>query len=663
MGLYLGDKGIKEIYLGNKKVSRIYLGNTLVFGSESTPSSKFKNATHWVKGVTNIPMPVDKKHWGIAEIQRFTVTGEPANSERLGLEWNADMGWYDCTKMQPEENPSEGEINRDSNLCWAATCSNMIHWWLDANKENIIRYNKYKGPSKYTDALHSEVWDYFKYRFTNYGSTVQNGLKWFFLNQYSPVPEGAERIEKNVYEDGRPKHTGFFTEIFKDKNLSELASVCGPSSFNDELKLAFERGDSMGLSVEVKHGQGGHAITIWGAHFNEHEEVDVLYICENNDKFNLTQGISPMQPGKLCNNGIYEHKVKQINGIWTLEAGAYEKYTIPILNCVFLHNHHKLWEEYFKDHKPDVPESDFKNATHWVSGLHDIPMPVESTWGIAFPEGPSNSKRMGLEWKDGMGWYDCTKIISELGHENEPNNRDSNLCWAATTANMMYWWLDKNQKNIEKYAKYNGPSKYKGNPLSNEIWDYFKYRWTNKGLTIQQGLNWLFFDKYTSLGEDGAQEIVKDSYEDNFPKHKGFFKDVLKDLSLSDITSNCSGYSFNEELKEGFKRGDAMGLTITTKGGASGHAITIWGAHFNEKEEVDILYVCENNDNYLLEQGISPMQAGKLCPCGIYEHKVKRLEDGTWALESSTKDVYKSPIISCTFLHDCKEYWEKYFNK
>ena len=346
----------QNIYLNNTPVSRVYLGERIIFGGSQeppTPTMSFKNVTHWVKGV-NVPTP-DKQHWGIAYAPTIT-DGVQMSSERIGLEWVAGQGWYDCTKLFPEGGQENNPENKDSNLCWAATASNMIHWWLDQNKDNIARYyiqnnieDSAKCPSKYTDALHSDVWDYFKKCFTNSGLSAQAGLKWFFFNQFIYTSPGA-----NTTIEGK-KHKGFFKDVVDTENFqsTDLITTLYGDNFNEDLKEAFRKGMAIGLSIATFGGKGGHAITIWGAHFNENEIVDKLYICENNDRF-IYDGEnslrpSPMEPGKLCRAGIYEHKVKiNEDGKWALESGGFEKYTMTIDQVTYLNDGVKQWEAYFK---------------------------------------------------------------------------------------------------------------------------------------------------------------------------------------------------------------------------------------------------------------------------------------------------------------------------
>ena len=335
-------------------------------------------------------------------------------------------------------------------------------------------------------------------------------------------------------------------------------------------------------------------------------------------------------------------------------------------------NSQEIIKIYLKDQvifggSQEPPTLSFKNTTHWVKGLKNIPIPDKQHWGIAWEarfDGDTqiSSERIGLEWTPNMGWYDCTKIFPEDGDHSIPENKDSNLCWAAVTSNLVHWWLDQNKDNIDQYGKYtNGPKVYT-DALHSEVFDYFKNRFTNEGSFIESGLNWFFFNKYPSGNSNMASLNMLGR------EHKGFFTDVVGENGFfnTNLYRPTYGSNLNEDLKKAFTQGEAIGLSILTTGGKGGHALTVWGAHFNENEVVDKLYVCENNDtfNFKDEENLrpTPMEPGKLCRQGIYEHKVKQLENGRWALEAGAYEVYTMIVDKVVYLNDGHQQWEKYFN-
>lgn len=280
---------------------------------------EWANKTFWVSGV-NVP-PLEM--WG-------------NYAHRKGLEWKSGQGWYDCTKYLDNKHD-------DENLCWAATCSNMIYWWLDQNKENIVKFG-YKGPKKYVSALDCEIFQYFNDHFDNYGCMIENGLDWFFNGKHI-YGGGGNATSSEEPVNGWPAHKGFFKEVLGNSKFYRISTG---ADFNENLKIAFLNNESIGLDISVSAGKGAHAVTIWGAKFDENGNVCELYEVENNDPGALEGNFSPTTPGKESNIGLFSHKVKLQNGTYTLESSSPGSYTIPIRAAYFLGNHKELWNAYWE---------------------------------------------------------------------------------------------------------------------------------------------------------------------------------------------------------------------------------------------------------------------------------------------------------------------------
>lgn len=314
---------IYNVTLGTKENGKWgFLGE--VGGSELLPDPStidWKNKTFWVSGV-NVP-PLNM--WGINY------------GESIGLEWTRGQGWYDCTKLEP------GEGGIDSRYCWAATCSNMIYWWLDQNKDNVERYG-YTGPREYVSALDCEIFQYFKDHFTNNGCMIENGFNWFFKGKHIYGDKNNAISNENAVK-GWPAHTGFFKDVLGGTSLYRICG--GGDDFNENLKIALMNNESIGLDISVKSGEGAHAVTIWGASFDENGDVCVLYEVENNDIGSLNSGTSPTTPGKNANLGMFSHKIKLINGKYTLESSTAGVYNVPIRFAYFLGTNESQWNVYW----------------------------------------------------------------------------------------------------------------------------------------------------------------------------------------------------------------------------------------------------------------------------------------------------------------------------
>ena len=280
--------------------------------------NEWSGKIHWVYGLKNIP-EIDQ--WGYAYTIPYKIRG---------LEWRPEYGWYDCTK----KDPVNGTYN-DSHLCWAAAASNMIYWWLDRNQANLERYG-YDGPRDYTSALDCEVFQFFKDHYPNQGYFTQKGLEWFFI---------GKTYSADINNQPTGNHPGFFKKLFKDRLPFRMGSGI---YLSDDLKTAFKNHEAIGLNIVLQAGKAAHAISVWGAEFNKDGEASVLYISENNNVDLLTNGTSPMQPGKLCPTGIYPKKVKKDqNGVFWMESSVEGRYTIEVRDLIYLGTHEKEWQEYF----------------------------------------------------------------------------------------------------------------------------------------------------------------------------------------------------------------------------------------------------------------------------------------------------------------------------
>lgn len=56
------------------------------------------------------------------------------------MPWRQNCGWFDCNKLDARDTSPTG----DGKTCWEASSSNLMHWWLNANRSYVERYLEYK---------------------------------------------------------------------------------------------------------------------------------------------------------------------------------------------------------------------------------------------------------------------------------------------------------------------------------------------------------------------------------------------------------------------------------------------------------------------------------------------------------------------------------------
>ena len=268
-----------------------------------------------------------------------------------------------------------------------------------------------------------------------------------------------------------------------------------------------------------------------------------------------------------------------------------------------------------------VVQEENKNPTvriQWVDGI-DAPSPSEKT---AIPV-PHVGQAKKFYWNDEniFFWYegDNTKWFNnrKIFYLNIPatDGGDSNQCWAKTASNMLHWWFLQNKENIDRYiTKKNitSPKKeeyqhfYKRNSPNNQepeksyIAKTFRTKAHNGQLGgyVMSGLAWYLY------GNTSASLPTTPEYEG-----PALFKDVFN-IDKTPIEDNIikSKVVFETAITEALNSKKAIGLHMRgTKGGKDyAHGITLWGAVFDEEENIIAIYVVDNNhkENRIFPYGI-----------------------------------------------------------
>lgn len=253
------------------------------------------------------------------------------------MPWRQNCGWFDCNKLDARDTSPMG----DGKTCWEASSSNLMHWWLNANRSYVERYLEYKRrlnpefsiPSAYPDSKHSEIYQGFKNRFGNKSGYIVSGVNWFLSGICNWV-----MYPQNVPEQ---ENAGFFFEVFGRNSLVKQYGngYMTKEEFNNAIKLAKKQGMAVGLDIFIQGG--GHAINLWGAEFNEMGEVSTIYLVDNNDG----------------NSGDWIYKAKIVyeqdassGALFTYMKWVYnEDLKIKIMDLVLLDRGTSYWESFFKN--------------------------------------------------------------------------------------------------------------------------------------------------------------------------------------------------------------------------------------------------------------------------------------------------------------------------
>lgn len=253
------------------------------------------------------------------------------------MPWRQNCGWFDCNKLDARDTSPTG----DGRTCWEASSSNLMHWWLNANRDYVERYLEYKRrlnpdfsiPSAYPDSKHSEIYQGFKNRFGNKSGYIVSGVNWFLSGICNRVMYPQDVPEQ--------ENAGFFFEVFGRNSLVKQYGngYMTKEEFNNAIKLARKQGMAVGLDIFIQGG--GHAINLWGAEFDEKGEVSTIYLVDNNDG-NLGDWI---YKAKI----VYEQDASS-GALFTYMKWVYnEDLKIKIMDLVLLDKGTSYWESFFKN--------------------------------------------------------------------------------------------------------------------------------------------------------------------------------------------------------------------------------------------------------------------------------------------------------------------------
>lgn len=260
--------------------SEIYVNNNLISGNQF---STFTPGTYTAYA---------KKNEVISNEISFTAeAGSDTGTTIVFAEGvTVNSGWYDVNKVGMGDN---GDIN----MCWAASCSNIIQWWQDryVAAGNTLPANAVTGPGAngtyqlaLMDMYHS-LWD------NSRGGSIAMGIEWYFngrnIEEYAspgsiavPLDENSGGYYKDIWESQIlpntyhdyvyaivPGSIEFDNLISIDVNNytvwgggSGLSGIDRLKKFSDLVVEYMSRG-MMSLTISL-NANGGlmHATTLWG---------------------------------------------------------------------------------------------------------------------------------------------------------------------------------------------------------------------------------------------------------------------------------------------------------------------------------------------------------------------------------------------------------------
>ena len=287
----------QDYTMGNSDVT-LYAVWRIVDLNIGGASEKYKGTTQWVDGIT----PPEESDWIYESMADYSY-----------WPWKPEYGWYDVCQFR-------------YSMCWAATASNIYHWWLDRNADYVERYG-YDGPRKFdpenaTDECFNDLGGHWGWGATDGKGNVPYLGFWWFLRGYKNYPGGA-----------------YFKDVFENATLStDYLTTNGMlrKQFNEVLEKAFDNKTGIGMMAVMPTN---HALTVWGARFDEEGYVDRIYYTNSQEisalykRAEMTWMDITYPDGRTHYTGSMGNPI-EINGL------------------TLYYQNRDVWEEYFRTH-PD----------------------------------------------------------------------------------------------------------------------------------------------------------------------------------------------------------------------------------------------------------------------------------------------------------------------
>ena len=227
-------------------------------------------------------------------------------------------------------------------------------------------------------------------------------------------------------------------------------------------------------------------------------------------------------------------------------------------------------------------------------------------FGFASAQEEAAFNYTGTVWAAGAengGWYDANKNTVE-------NDKDDNLCYAATAANLIAWWQNEYGMESEKAPK-----------GINEIWGKYVDSCVNPqyGGYTAAALNWWISGVYKPESAADQSRFFTDEDAEGLPptlkNFEGYYFDeysltqqqlgkFITDLwdgdETDDMTVSELSVAFADILKGGC--GIALGLRSDDPDNELAHAITLWGAEYQDGNLVK-LWLTDSDDSAFKPRG------------------------------------------------------------
>lgn len=203
----------------------------------------------------------------------------------------------------------------------------------------------------------------------------------------------------------------------------------------------------------------------------------------------------------------------------------------------------------------DGSNKDYANQTRWVYGLN-----MDNAYWV------ENNGIKTAYRNDDDNWYDIYQGSNEL-------------CWSASSSNMILWWYKNNKYYVDKY-----------NAEIGYTLPEFSYYIKNS-----EGYSPIFEIYRRNLdGDKGSQPTIALNYfilGNSAIKEGAYFKQVFNNTILAQTEIASDKAKFNHIMNTVFNDKKIISLETITSGP---HIITVWGADYDNNGFINRIYVTDS---------------------------------------------------------------------
>lgn len=341
----------------------------------------------------------------ISEYQEWTYGVLKPSKEDLVWQQEVYQGYYTSPYKRNSQlfdvNKEYTDQSGDFGLCSAGVAANMIHWWLEQNKEYVERYLReseangvvtprlgqsidLRNHTHYDEALHkSQIFDLFKSYFSNRSVYTHRVLDLFFSgypNVFKYDVNQEKEYEKRETMGTLDRRGGFFKEVFKQDLLTTRKEVGDLNSFGMQVKQALAEKKALAVDY-LFSARRGHIVNVWGAEFDEQGKLTALYVTDTDDHTSVidARDEKPLQ-------SLKRYRVIEKGGNILISNNYSEDRGVPIKNLYTLDLGERQWQAYFSNREKASQEPS------------DVTTP-QSSGEVVAPIAPQENTEAGLESK------------------------------------------------------------------------------------------------------------------------------------------------------------------------------------------------------------------------------------------------------------------------